>query len=33
MIDDAKIHAKIQSNKQNPKKRKKSKWQENLTKQ
>ena len=30
LIDDKKIHAKIQQNKKNPKKRKKSKWQERL---
>ena len=30
LIDDKKIHAKIQQNKKNPKKRKKSKWQEKL---
>ncbi|MBV7440843.1 membrane protein insertase YidC [Weeksellaceae bacterium TAE3-ERU29] len=30
LIDDEKIHAKIQQNKKNPKKRKKSKWQERL---
>lgn len=30
LIDDEKIHAKIQQNKKNPKKRKKSKWQQRL---